>query len=258
MKHLMSIWLLSFCLLQVHGQGFGVAVNGGIGTYNLDDLSAFQAELIPTLPVEVKQFADFPAFTNLEVTLFRKAKNNRIGYGLLYAFSTSGTHANYRDFSGYLNLDQRFEAYQLGIMGSYTLSDRYFENSKLELAVLSNVRMAYNRNSVTAEINTSYYYESTRMLMRGISPAGFLGLNGNWKKNNVGIGIEGGYLLDAGTTLEIGEESAYESTIDLTPDREIRSNISGFRIGIKLQFWLGRPQPQDQVLPTRLEVKEQA
>lgn len=227
-----------------HSQDMGLSFSGGIANYSMDELSLFQQELLTRLPKEAKQFADFPAFTHIEVAFIKKTAKN-LRYGLVYAYSSTGSHANYQDFSGYLNLDQRTGAFQLGLFASYPLLAYDFKASQLDLAASGKIRMAYIRNNVLSEINTAYYYESNKVIMSGVSPTVQLGLEGLWHRGNISLGLEGAYLLDAGAKLEFGDQTAFEPSVNLKTSDEIRSNLSGFRAGIKVIFWIDRSMLQE-------------
>lgn len=218
------------CITKAQQSGF--AVTGGIGTYKLSGLKNYQIELTGRMPVDVKNFSNFPAYTSYKINLF-KQKTSGIKYGVAFAFSTSGAHANYTDISGYLNLDQSISAYQLNTNASY----RMINGNYIDLFATGYMGLSYVRDVTIFNISTYYYYNNNQLVLSAISPFLELGLEGLYNLSKISVGIEGGYLIDAGSKFKVGEESYPESLVSISPSQEIKSAMSGFRMGLKFILW---------------------
>ncbi|MCF8225602.1 MAG: hypothetical protein K9J30_06960 [Bacteroidales bacterium] len=229
-----SIIILLVCLpFALSGQRTGFSVTGGVGTYELSELKNYHNELLERLPVDINAGNYFPPYSNFRLSLFREMANG-VRYGLVYGYSTSGAHANYKDYSGYLNLDQTVTAYQLGISGSYNLLKSYFFN----FYVYGDLRLGYIRDDVNLNILTSYYFDNSSLLLHAFSPMGELGFEVLFNLKKLSIGGEVGYLYDTGFKFNTGNANELEATIDLGPSEAIHSGMSGFRAGIKAILWL--------------------
>lgn len=232
-KSLIVVILFSVTMV-LNGQQSGVSLSGGIGTYDLSDLKRYHNELLTRLPVDAQAFEYFPPFTNIRLNLYRQELSG-VKYGLVYAFSTSGAHANYTDRSGQLNLDQEIASHQVGISGGYSLLNIDFFITQFEISVYGDLCLAYIRDQVTMNINTRYYYyENNKLNLGTFSPGAELGLDAVFNFNTVSLGVEGGYYFDAGTKFKPGTESLTTSIVSLRPSGELRTGMSGFRAGIKL------------------------
>lgn len=240
MKKLILIIVLSISLIQARGQGSGFSITGGIGTYDLGMLKSFQEELITRLPVEARGFNNFPPFTNVRVNLFRQ-QNEKLKYGLVFAFATTGASANYTDYSGFLNLDQEVTAHQLGLSASYRLLNADFSVTQLTVSAYGDLRLGLVRDVVSTNIQTIYYfYENNRLVLQTVSPMAEAGLDAMFRFNKVSLGLEGGILYDAGAKLNVGDAADPGSLISLDPSSDLKSGMSGLRGGIKLIFWLNQ------------------
>ena len=236
MQKLTITIVLFFFLVQAKGQGSGISIAGGIGTYDLAALKSYQELLISRLPVEARGFNSFPPFTSVRMNLFRQ-HTAKFTYGLVYAFSTTGTMANYTDYSGYLNLDQVVSAYQFGFSASYRLLYMELGASRLDLSAYGDLRLGYVRDEVSLSINTRYYFENNRLVLNTISPMAEAGVNAMMHFNKISLGLEGGLLYDTGSKLSAGNASDPTSGISLSPPSDVQSGMSGMRGGIKLILW---------------------
>ena len=236
MKRQFITILLLLTAFFAKSQDRGISATFGVGSYNMADLKLYQDELISRLPVEARGLSYFPTYSNLRINYFKVT--NRIKYGLVLAHNTTGAHANYSDPSGYLNLNQVVGVYQAGVSGSY----RLVNVSGLELMAYGDFRLGYVRNEVTMSINTTYYFESTSQILSTVSPLLEGGLEVLYNFNNFAFGIEGGYLFDTGTKFKRGNLSSYGGTVSLAPGSDLKSELTGYRIGIKFLIWLSHDQ----------------
>lgn len=230
-----AVFFIIFTLAASHmtGQQSGLSVTGGIGTYELSDLKTYHNDLLTRLPVEARAFAYFPPFTSFRINLYRQELSG-LKYGLVYAYSASGAHANYTDYSGYLDLDQEIAAYQFGASAGYRLLLIDFFVTQFEISAYGDLRLSYVKDKVMMNISTSYYYENNTLNLKTFSPGAELGLEAVFNFGTVSLGVEGGYFVDAGTKFRAGEQSHPESSISLVPSGELRTDMSGFRAGLKL------------------------
>ncbi len=236
MQKLTITIILLFFLVQAKGQGSGISITGGIGTYELAALKSYQETLISRLPVEARGLNSFPPFTSIRMNLFRQ-HTEKLRYGLVYAFSTTGTLANYTDYSGYLNLDQVVSAYQLGLSASYRLLSTASNSFRLSVSAYGDLRLGYVRDEVSLIISTRYYYENNRLVLNAISPMAEAGLEAMFHMKKLSLGVEGGLLYDTGSELNEGRASDPSSDISLSPASEISSGMTGLRGGVKLILW---------------------
>ena len=233
MRRVVFFILITFALSNLAGQQSGISFTGGIGTYKLGDLKSYHNNLLTRLPVEAGAFSYFPPYTNLRINLYRQEESG-IKYGLVYAFSGSGAHANYTDYSGYLNLDQEVSAYQLGASAGYRLLNIDFFITQFEIFAYSDIRLSYIRDKVMMNISTRYYSENNVLVLNTFSPGAELGLEALFSSGDISVGVEGGYYFDSGTKFRVGEQSNPASYVLLTPSGDLRTDLSGFRIGLKL------------------------
>ncbi len=233
MRKVVFFILITFSVSHMTGQQSGISFAGGIGTYELGNLKTYHNDLLTRLPVEAIAFAYFPPFTNLRINLYRQ-EDSGLKYGLVYAYSASGAHANYTDFSGYLNLDQEISSYQFGATAGYRLLNVDFFITQFEISAYGDLRLSYIRDKVTMHINTQYYYENNQLNLNAFSPGAELGLDAVFNFNTMSLGVEGGYFIDAGTKFSKGEQTNPGSYVSLFPAGELRTDLSGFRVGLKV------------------------
>jgi hypothetical protein len=226
--------LFTFAASHLAGQQSGLSITGGIGSYELGDLKTYHNELLTRLPVEAGAYDYFPPFTSLRINLFRQELSG-LKYGLVYAFSSSGAHANYTDFSGTLNLDQEIASYHVGVSAGYRLLNIDFFVTQFEISAYGDLRLSYIRDKVMLDINAPryYYYENNNLNLSTFSPGAELGLDAVFNFSTISIGIEGGYYFDAGTKFKAGDQSNPSSNVSLVPAGELKTDLSGFRIGVK-------------------------
>lgn len=228
MRKLNIIIVILLLSANIYAQRTGLTIGAGIGTYQLNDLKLFQDELIALAPVSANGFTYFPPYSHIQVELFRK-NLKLMKYGLSYSYSTTGAHANYSDYSGIMNIDQNIEAHQLGAAIFYPLvSKEYFE-----ISPYGRLMIAYTQNWATREISTIFKIDNLGARMRTISPAAEVGLETVCHLKNYSLGIEAGYQYDVGGNMKIAKNDVEAADLFL-PDRQLRSNISGLRIIVKL------------------------
>lgn len=228
MRRFKGILIILLFAANIQAQYSAASFAIGIGTYQLSDLKLFQDELIAIAPVAVKGFTYFPAFTHIRSEVFRKTRMG-MKYGLSYSFSTTGAHANYRDYSGVININQEVTAHQLGAAIYYPLySKEYFE-----LLPFGRIMFGYASSLVRREISTLYEQQNIGVKMRAFSPSAEVGLEAIYHLKVYSFAIEGGYQYDVGGNLKVSDNDSQAAGMIL-PDRQVRLNMSGLRIAAKI------------------------
>ncbi|MFC2080153.1 hypothetical protein ACFLRQ_01625 [Bacteroidota bacterium] len=240
MKKRILVVFLSFILGSLYAQQNGISITGGIGAYNMQDLRNYQDELITRMPVNVEGLSYFPSYTNIRLNLFRQYSNG-LKYGLVFAYAATGAHANYKDNSGSLNLDQTISAYRLGISASYQL----LQFKAINFMAYGDLGIGYIRDNVNMVISTNYYYTNNTLILSTFSPQAELGIEALYNINNISLGIEGGYLFDIGNEFKYGNQSLPNPNISLLPTSDYKSELSGFRLGLKFIFWFTNSSQND-------------
>lgn len=227
---LLTIAASLFALAQAQQSGF--SVTAGIGSYDLRELKQYQDELIAGMPVEVKGFSMFPPYSSFRLNLFKQNESG-LKYCIVYAYSNTGAHANYSDYSGFLNLNQTIKAYQLGASASY----RIFNRNYFDINGYGDLRLSHVRNEVNANITTSYFYENNTLILKANTPSVEIGLDAMYHFSKITVGMEGGYLYDMGAKFKAGESSVASPAVPIKPTGELHSGMSGFRVGLKFLLW---------------------
>jgi hypothetical protein len=227
MRRFKLILIISIFAANVQAQYTGASIAGGIGTYQLHDLKMFQDEIIAIAPVDAKGFTYFPPYTNIRMEVYRK---NRMGlkYALTYSYSTTGAHANYRDYSGSMDIDQNVTAYQLGVSIYYPLLFKQY----FEIFTYGRGMLGYTRNQITQFITAAQDFQTLDVRMRAISPSAEAGLEAIYHLTKYSFAIEAGYQYDLGGNLKVAENDIEAASLFI-PDRQVKSNISGFRLAAK-------------------------
>ena len=228
------ILLTASMVCSSHGQGFGVYVGGGGGTYRMDDLKYYQEYLLDNFPVEGKMISLYPPYLNTSVGFF-KEMTDFIRLGIEYTFASTGARASYSDFSGYRLADQIFKSHLIGFNVKYLLSG----GDRFELLGSGTLSASYNLLEISESIltNTSFfgtYYDAYSINYRSFSPQISAGLQGLVHFGKYAVGLDAGYCLDIGGELRERDDPDYKLTDPANSVKAIYSDWSGFRVGLKL------------------------
>ena len=224
---LITVMALLFSLnAQAQQRGFTLA--GGISTMQLGELKSYQDLLIDRAPVEVKGLTYFPPFTHIRLGLFQR-HNEQWKFAAHYSYTTSGAHGNYTDQSGYMDINQYLTTYQAGAAAYYSL----FYKNFFEAMVYGQFLVGYSVNEVSRVVATNtYYYQENSLKMNTLHPLGEAGIELLYHLENYSFGLEGGYQYDLGGNFSVRENSRYNSE-PLNPAGDLKSDLSGFRVGVK-------------------------
>lgn len=239
MKKVLLILISILPLLPATGQERALSFTGGIATYNLVDLEQYQEVLLNRLPVEARQLSLFPPYSNFALRFFVQGDKG-FRYGAILQYATTGAHANYTDYSGYLNLDQSLVSINVGLTAGYRFLSVPLSDLKLDFSGYGDLCLGIVRDKVEMSLNTRFYYDASSINLSSSSPSTQLGMEAMLRFSALSIGIDGGYLLDFGSTLNSGSYVNPGNSVSLYPTQDLRSDISGFRVGLKLTVWLNQ------------------
>jgi hypothetical protein len=103
-KHSHIIFLLVIVSNSLYAQQFIFSVDAGIGSYKMNDMKKFQAELKADFP-SLTVTDEFPPYVyyqgSCQITL-----TGSFFTGLALAYGSTGGRTQYRDYSGYVRADQ--------------------------------------------------------------------------------------------------------------------------------------------------------
>jgi hypothetical protein len=214
----------------LRAQEYGVFLSGGVATMRMDDMKYLLRSVMDTYPVEARVISSFPPYTSISVGFMKKTYPHvKLGAG--YGFTTSGSRANYTDFSGSLTTEITAVSHQLGAIVGYSP----FASDRLEFSLLGRVNLNFTRMDVSTALIASGYSSGGNNKYTSLSPqvsglAEFLYHIGKFS-----LGLEGGYLIDIPGKLKSGG-SALSDPAD--PRTTLTSDWTGWRIGIKGILWL--------------------
>jgi len=235
---MIKIILLSLTMMistQVTGQSSGLSITGGLGTYDMSDFKYYHDVILDRMPVDVKAGKYFPAYTNFKINLLRK-KSEKIRYGILYGYSTTGAHANYTDYSGYINFDQIVTAHQVGLNIYYSL----VKVANIDISAYGDLKLSYINDEVNLLVKTNYYFNNSNIKFNAISPFAESGLEAIVNLKKASIGIEGGFLHDFSRVMDTDDALTADALVNMSATEEIQSGMSGLRVGLKAIFWLSQ------------------
>lgn len=227
LRTLIALLLLG-ASLPVLSQQRGFSVTGGISTFEAGELKQYQDMLLEAAPVDVKGFTYFPPHTNIRLRLFQRHRE-KWKFTAGYSYTSTGAHGNYTDQSGYMDINQYLTSYQLGAAAYY----RLFYWNFIEAMGYANLAITYTDNEVNRVVSTNtYYYEENTLQMRAFHPVAEAGVELLYHLNNYSFGLEGGYQYDVGGTFKVRDNTRFNSD-PVEPQSDLKSNISGFRLGVK-------------------------
>lgn len=200
----------------------------GLSAMQLNELKDYQQELIDDSSIPMKGLSMFPLFTYERISL-EKQFTSRVRAAFSVGHATTGAHANYTDYSGYLNLDQTLNTYLFGVTGFYSL--RTFRS--LDLSLMGNLSLTHTRVKVAEYIITPLTSVNNQLTLSSFSPSLLGGIELMYRFRVVAVGVEAGYLLNIGTVLDPIDDQDYPGEA-LEPSSEVRANSSGLRAGIKV------------------------
>jgi hypothetical protein len=226
--------ILLICMVffssMLSAQSYSFSASAGISTMQLNELTAYQQELIDNSIVSLRGLSFFPAYSYTNLS-FENAVLDKWRLGGTLGYATTGAHANYSDYSGYLNIDQNLFTFHLGLTGYYSL----FTSKSWELSLMGNLSLTHTRVKVSKYIITARLSEENSLLLTSFSPSGLGGIELMYHFETVSLGLEAGYLANLSTEIKPANTLNFSST-ELEPSGIVRANSSGLRAGLKIVF----------------------
>lgn len=118
-----KVIFLSFAMILTQNlfcQYFSFGLNGGYGSYYLDDLKKFQTEMKEYLSFPVEETERFPAWFNYQSSIEYNFKKGKV-LGLRAAYYTTGGRIHMADYSGEYRFDMIINGYSVGVLGKNEL-----------------------------------------------------------------------------------------------------------------------------------------
>ena len=202
-----SVFWLGSGTSALHAQEWGFFASAGIGSYRMDDMKYLLESIIETYPVEARVTSSFPPFTAASVGVVTRIYP-QFKAGAAYGWATSGSKADYTDYSGSIRTTITAVSHRLGIFGTYTV----LGGERLELSLQGRVDVNMTRMDVSSYLIASGYSN----------------------------GLEGGYLVDIPGKLK-GSGGGQDLTDPADSRTLLTSDWTGWRAGIKAIIWIGSP-----------------
>ncbi len=241
MKRTVIIWscVLALCggATGLNAQNLGVTATVGLGTYRMDDMKYLLESIMETYPVEARVISSFPAYTSTSAGMVKRLYPH-VKVGAAYGFSTSGSKADYSDYSGAIRTTIVAVSHRLGALAAYTP----LSGERLELSVYGRIDLNMTRMDVSSYLVAAGYSSGVENKYRAFSPQLSAFAELLYNLGRFSLGIEGGYLVDIPGELK-GSGGGPDLT-DPAGGRELlTSDWTGWRTGIKMILWLDFPEP---------------
>jgi hypothetical protein len=219
----------------LHGQGWGVSATVGIGTYRMDDMKYLLDAIMETYPVEARVISSFPPYTNASAG-FVKMIYPYLKVGAAYGYSTSGSKADYSDYSGSIKTTIIAASNRLGVFGTYTP----LAGERLELSLQGRIDVNMTRMDVSSYLVASGYSSGIDNTYRSVSPQLSALAEVMYNFGKISLGLEGGYLVDNPGKLK-GTGEGQDLTDPADNRTVLTSDWTGWRAGIKGILWIDVP-----------------
>ena len=221
--------------LPLHAQEWGVFASVGLGGYRMDDMKYLLESIMLDYPVEARIISSFPPYTSTSAGLIKRIYPH-LKAGAAYGYATSGSKADYSDYSGSIRTTITVVSHRLGAFGTYTP----LAGERLEFSLHGRVDLNLTRMDVSTYLTAAGYSSGIKNKYRAISPqlSAYAELMYNFGK--LSLGLEGGYLVDIPGKLK-GTGEGQELTDPADMRRVLTSDWSGWRAGVKGIFWIEAP-----------------
>ncbi|MGW8314866.1 MAG: hypothetical protein ACWGNV_04640 [Bacteroidales bacterium] len=230
-----SVFWLGSGTSALYAQEWGFFASAGIGSYRMDDMKYLLESIIETYPVEARVISSFPPFTSSSAGIIKRFYP-QFKAGAAYGWATSGSKADYTDYSGSIRTTITGVSHRLGIFGTYTV----LGGERLELSLQGRVDVNMTRMNVSSYLIASGYSNGIDNKYKAISPQ--LSALGELMYNfdKLSLGLEGGYLVDIPGKLK-GTGGGPDLTDPSDGRTLLTSDWTGWRAGIKAIFWISHP-----------------
>jgi hypothetical protein len=204
----------------------------GIATFHMDDMKYYQELLMETFPVEGKIISSFPAYSYSTVGFFKQVSPVlRLGAG--YGYASTGSRANYTDYSGTLSSEIAATSHRIGLTVAYRLAG----GDPLELLLSGRVDANFSRVEALTSIYVLGFSDGFFSNYRAVNPSATGGLELLYHTGTLSFGVEAGYRYDVpGKLGEADSRSKLQDPNDR--QRILTTDWSGIRAGIKALIWL--------------------
>lgn len=240
MKRILLICFSVCCLGSgtnaLHAQEWGFFASAGIGSYRMDDMKYLLESIMETYPVEARVISSFPPFTSSSAGVIKRIYP-QFKAGAAYGWATSGSKADYTDYSGSIRTTITAVSHRLGIFAIYTV----LGGERLELSLQGRVDVNMTRMDVSSYLVAAGYSNGVDNKYRAISPqlSALAELMYNFSK--LSLGLEGGYLVDIPGSLK-GSGGGPDLTDPADNRTLLSSDWTGWRAGIKAILWINGPE----------------
>jgi hypothetical protein len=230
------IWIL-ITPPVLQAQEVGLTASIGMASVRMDDMKYLLESIMGTYPVEAKVTSSFPPHTSFTLGAQKRLYPQvRIGTG--YGFTTSGTKADYSDYSGNLSTQIVAVSHRMGVFAHYAP----FAGEHLELSIYGRVDLNLTRMEVSSSISAAGYYNGLSNKYHSVTPQASAGAELLYNFGKYSLGIEGGYLVDKPGKLK-GKDGGQELKDPEDSRRVLTSDWTGWRAGIKAILWLDFSKP---------------
>ena len=230
-----SVLWLGAGTTALHGQGWGVFVSAGMGSYRMDEMKYLLEAIMDTYPVEARVISSFPPYTSTSAG-FIKRFYPHLKAGAAYGFATSGSKADYSDYSGSVRTTIDAVSNKFGVFGTYTP----MESERLEFSLIGRVDVNMTRMDVSSYLVAAGYSNGVNNKYRSVNPqlSAFAELMVHFGK--LSLGVEGGFLADVPGKLK-GTGNGQDLTDPADNRTILTSDWTGWRAGIKGILWIDTP-----------------
>lgn len=231
-RYFWGIVLLVSFVTGASAQRTGVSVMLGGATVKMDDMKYLMDVILESYPVEGAIITSFPPNFSGSVDVFRQFYPHfRAGGG--YTYTSTGSRANYTDYSGSISTDMLVISHRLGVSVNYSL----IGTDRLDLSLYGRLDANYSIMDITSSVYVLDRSSIDKYQYYSISPNGSVGLEFLYKFKDYAIGIEGGYLVDSPGKLK-DRETGEELLDPADNQRVLATDWTGWRIGIKGIIWI--------------------
>ncbi len=229
MKEIYIVILTLFFSLVVNSQTIEPYFSMGKASCKLGDFKTLFNSITEQVPIEIQTTSYFPDYFTYDGGVNVKFSDEKLEAGFSINYASSGSRANYIDYSGLYNVD--FLANATGLSGSF--GARVFNTkwivitSKLRLSLLlSNLKIKEEYRLYDVSDNMDINLKS-----KSFSSEPVIELSKNFK--HWGVFANTGYLFDFTGKIHLADDN--NSMIQIN-DKDAVSDWSGFRVRFGVKF----------------------
>jgi hypothetical protein len=212
-------------LISIYSQKLQLNAGIGVCNSNMKDLQEVQNQRLSQIEVPGQITEDFPA--TLQYIGEARLRINKLYIGLYGAYTSTGSRISYGDYSGQLNMDVICNSFKIGPSLTYSIICHKIIDFNIFLITPISFTNASFRNyiEIDGDVQTDVLDLYSKSL--GALP----GLEVLFKISIVNIGLNAGYMLDAGGFLhDKHDRNTY--LLDANNDK-VYTNWSGYNVSLK-------------------------